>query len=222
VQALKKAIALFSGGKDSLLSMIKARQQGYIIKHLLFMVPTLPLPNPHLINYHIVRRIADFIGIPITRVELEKGREQETLAEAIRQYGSIDALIAGDVLLEDHLKWHQEVCELARVELAEPLYGEDTLDLYEELFRYNIEFTIIATSHQLPETLIGTKVHNGNKDYILRVLRAHLSDPIGEYGEYHTLVNYAPLMKTGPLTYHLNYIVDNGEYGAYGIFRQVF
>ncbi|MCE4615039.1 MAG: hypothetical protein F7B60_05890 [Desulfurococcales archaeon] len=213
---MKNAIALFSGGKDSMLSIIRAVRMGYQVKQLLFMVPTLPLPNPHLENVHIVRRISDSMGIPIKIVELEEGREQESLAEAIKQTDNTEALVAGDVLLEDHVKWHKKVCELCGLELIEPLYGEDTSNLYRELFKYGIEFTIIGVTPQLPRDLIGTRVHGGNSDHILTLLKAHRSDPIGEYGEYHTLVNNSPLMKI-PLNYTLHYTVNKGDYGSYGI-----
>ncbi|MEB3756671.1 MAG: hypothetical protein GSR79_07435 [Desulfurococcales archaeon] len=213
-----EAVALFSGGKDSMLSIIRAEKQGYKVTHLIFMVPTLPLPNPHLENYHLVRRIAASMGLPITKVDLERGREQETLAKAIKSVSNVEALVAGDVLLEDHVKWLDRVSRLGGVELVEPLYREDTGKLYREMFIYGIEFTIIATTPQLPRSLIGTRVHGGNSEYILSLLRTHNSDPIGEYGEYHTLVNNAPNMKI-PLNYTLQYTIDKGKYGAYGVFN---
>ena len=215
---MKKAVALFSGGKDSMLSIIRAEKQGYQVTHLIFMVPTLPLPNPHLENYHLVRRIAASMGLPITKVDLERGREQETLAKAINRVNNVEALVAGDALLEDHVKWLERACEISRVELVEPLYQEDTGNLYRELFMYDIEFTIIATTPQLPRSLIGIRVHAGNSEYLLTLLRAYNSDPIGEYGEYHTLVNISPNMKI-PLNYTIQYIVDKGGYGAYGVFN---
>jgi len=122
---MKTAVALFSGGKDSTLSIIRAAEQGYMIKKLFFIIPTFPYPNPHLENYRLVERIAWAMGLELRRIPLKRGEEQETLARAIMEEG-VDALIAGDVLLEEHLEWHRRVCELSGVELVEPLFGEDT------------------------------------------------------------------------------------------------
>jgi len=216
---LNKAVALFSGGKDSTLSILRAIRDGYKVTHLMFIVPTFPYPNPHMENYHIVEKIALAMGIPIRRIALENGKEQESLAEAIRKIHGVEALIAGDVLLEEHLKWHKKVSELSGVELVEPLFGEDTAKLYEELIMDDIEFTIIATIPLLPKSLIGTRIHQGNWDYIRRILKAYNSDPIGEYGEYHTLVNKSPLLKTSPLEYRPRQIVERDKYGSYGIFQ---
>ncbi len=215
---MKKAVALFSGGKDSTLSIIRAVEQGYRVEKLLFIIPTFPYPNPHLENYGLVEKLAAAMGLGIRRVPLEKGREQESLAEAIREE-DVDALIAGDVLLEEHLEWHRRVCELSGVELVEPLFGEDTGSLYWETLNRGVEFTIIAVTPQLPEWLIGVRVSGENAGYIYNVIRSYGADPIGELGEYHSLVNNSPLMKTRGLHYRLDYTVKRGEYGSYGVFR---
>jgi diphthine-ammonia ligase len=215
---MKTAVALFSGGKDSTLSIIRAIEQGYSIKKLLFIIPTFPYPNPHLENYSLVERIAGATGLELRRIPLRKGVEQETLAEAVREE-DVDALVAGDVLLEEHVQWHRRVCEFSGVELVEPLFGEDTGSLYWETVNRGIEFTIIAVTPRLPEWLIGVRVSEENAGYIYNVVRRHGADPIGEFGEYHTLVNKAPLMRISGLNYRLDYTVRRGEYGFYGVFR---
>jgi len=56
------AVALFSGGKDSLYATYLAERHGVIIDHLITLLPTLPQPSPHAKNIEALKLIAKSIG----------------------------------------------------------------------------------------------------------------------------------------------------------------
>lgn len=212
----RSAALVFSGGKDSTLAWLRASRMGYKVSTLVFMETTLPFPNPHYLNFHILRRITAGLGPPLLTVRLRKGLEKETLAEALQDL-DVEFLIAGDVFIEDHIKWYQDVARIAGLKLLEPLYGDDTQRLYWEIVREGIEFTIIAVSKELPSSLLGTRVSMENANWFSRLLSSYGCDPIGENGEYHTIVNRAPWMKTEPLEYRVSRVLEVGDYASYAI-----
>lgn len=206
------AVALFSGGKDSVYSLIKAAGLGLRADVLLFVDPSFPHPSPHALNFHVVRLLAEDLSIPLVRVKLRRGREADDLASALRRLGA-GTLIAGDVLLREHLEWHERVCRMAGVELVEPLYGYDTERLLlEAVGEAGLEFTVVAVGRGMPEELVGVKVDGSNLSWFAELCRRSGADRAGELGEYHTLVNSAPLMEHR-FEYSVRRLVDRGPYG---------
>ena len=113
--------ALFTGGKDSMLSIIYAsRTLGRGPDILVMTIPTLPTPNPHIENLAAVKRVAESMGMSLEVVRLERGAEASSLANHLRSRG-VDVLVAGDISIEDHVKWHMDVCRMAGCRLLEPI-----------------------------------------------------------------------------------------------------
>ncbi len=186
----------FSGGKDSLLALIQARGLAggvYREARLVFTIPSFPFPSPHYENLACVELLARGLGLSMSVVKLPRGVEKRVLASHLERLG-IGLFVAGDVLLDDHLRWHEEVAGLAGTELLEPLYNADTEELFWRTVEAGIEFTIIACRPPCPPRLLGTRVTRQNAERVLDMLKATGTDPIGELGEYHTLVTHAPGM----------------------------
>ena len=184
----------FSGGKDSLLALTHARTlTGKGEARLVFTVPSFPFPSPHYENLACVELLARSLGLRMSIVKLPRGMEKRVLASHLERLG-VSLFVAGDVLLDDHLRWHEEVAGLAGAELLEPLYNAETEELFWRTVEAGIEFTIIACRPPCPPRLLGTRVARDNAEHVLEVLKATGTDPIGELGEYHTLVLRAPGM----------------------------
>jgi diphthine-ammonia ligase len=124
------AVALFSGGKDSLYAVYLAEKQGVTVDHLLTLLPTLPWPSPHAENIDALKILADSMGKCHTIVDFKK---ENAFVEALESL-EVDALIAGDINVEAHLAGLMDVCKKTGLELLEPIYGRDTSELFSEIF----------------------------------------------------------------------------------------
>ncbi len=211
-------VALFSGGKDSMYSIIKAREMKLSIDKLLFVIPTFSYPNPHELNHYVVEMLANDIGLLIEKVRLRKGMEVEDLAKKLREMKA-KALVAGDILLEEHLEWHEKVCRRVGIDLIEPLFGYDTRELLIQMVvRNNIEFTIIAINPSLLENLLGLTISKNNIDWFLRLCESMNIDFLGERGEYHTLVNSSPILRYR-YEYRIEKVIQRGIYGKIALVK---
>jgi diphthine-ammonia ligase len=183
-----KAAALFSGGKDSLYSVYLVEKQGVIVDHLITLLPTLPWPSPHAENIEALEVLADSMGKNLTVVDCKIG---DALVEALKSL-DVDALVAGDINVEAHLVAFKDVCSKAGLELLEPIYGRDTSELFDEIF--GLGFKALIT---------GVNLNDLGEDWLNFVISKETGveflskignvDPLGENGEFHTLVLSCPL-----------------------------
>ena len=64
---MNRCIALFTGGKESVFSVLKAREQGYEIDELIFLKK--PRFSVHKVNLPAVRAVAKMLGIELNVLE---------------------------------------------------------------------------------------------------------------------------------------------------------
>lgn len=183
-----KAAALFSGGKDSLYAVILAEKQGVTVDHLVTLLPTLPWPSPHAENIEALKILAKSMGKHHTIVDFKKeGAFSETLKNL-----KVDALIAGDINVEAHIIGLKDVCNKTALELLEPIYGEDTTELFNEIFDLGFKALITGVNPKyLGEEWLGYVISKETATQFLSKIGS--VDPLGENGEFHTLVIECPL-----------------------------
>ena len=106
----------------------------------------------------------------------------------------IDALVAGDINVEAHKQGLQDLCNKIGIKLLEPLYVRNTKKLFQEIF--DIGFKAIITGINLDfleEKWLGFLISKKtSKNFLSQIGSA---DPLGENGEFHTLVLECPLYK---------------------------
>jgi diphthine-ammonia ligase len=184
-----EAAALFSGGKDSIYAIYLAEKQGYKVDHLICLIPSLPWPSPHAANVQCLTLLADSMKKQLTILDYKQS--EESLVQELKRL-KVAALIAGDVDGEQHVKHLTKVCGSAGVNLLEPLLGLNSLVLLHEMMRSGFKAMIVGVDVQrVDEKWLG---------FILSAETANLFldqnkniDPLGEYGEYHTIVTECPL-----------------------------
>jgi diphthine-ammonia ligase len=185
---LKKTVAacLFSGGKESLYAMQTVQKQGVEVEHLIYEIPT--FLSPHALNIEALKTLAESMHKSFTIVKL--GTDGVELVKALRKL-NVDALVAGDINVPQHLTWLSDMCSRAGgVKLLEPLFGKDTLVLFREMFLANQNSTFKATiigvdTKHLGEEWLGFTL---SKDTAAEFLsKTQGVDPLGENGEYHTI-----------------------------------
>ncbi|MCC6012850.1 MAG: diphthine--ammonia ligase [Candidatus Verstraetearchaeota archaeon] len=183
-----KVLAFFSGGKDSIFSIIKAKENGLSVNYLLFNTHDFPRPNIHEINIHIVKTIANLIGIPLYVLHLEKGKEYKQLSNLFSKL-NINCIIVGNISSIEQLNWYENLCKENNINIYAPLWG-NSYDILINEINYGIKALICdLDTNKLSKDLIGKII---DKDVIKEFSSI---DFCGEYGEYHTLVLDAPIMK---------------------------
>jgi len=123
-------------------------------------------------------------------VDLHKG-EQE-LVNLLKNL-NVDALVAGDINVPQHVTWLQNICSQTGIELLEPLFGMNTSILFQEMFsepRFKATIIAVNTKYLGDEWLGFTISGETAEDFLSRTRQI---DPLGENGEFHTIVVDSPL-----------------------------
>ena len=186
-----RGIAFFSGGKDGLYATYLAEKQGIGVPYLLALKTTIGV-SPHYENLSELKRLVDAMGKELLIFDMGKG--SEALAEFISSL-DVDYIIAGDVLLEDHLKWVEWLAEKSGTRALEPLWGRNTFELAKEIINAGFEYSIIAVNKEkLSKEWLGYTFSSlGDLELFLEANPE--IDPIGEFGEFHTVVLKCPLFE---------------------------
>lgn len=183
------AAGLFSGGKDSLYAIYLAEKRGVKVEHLICLIPSFPVPSPHVENIEALRFIADSMLRKLTIVDLHKGVDE--FVKVLRSF-NVNILVAGDVYIEEHRSWLEQICSKANINLLEPLFGRDTSKLLKEIVNSGFKATIIGVdTRSLGDEWLGFTLNKETAVAFLSKIR--YVDPLGENGEYHTLVTECPL-----------------------------
>ncbi len=183
-----KILAFFSGGKDSIFSIMKAKENGLSIDYLLFNTHDFPRPNVHEINIEIVKIIANLIGIPLYILHLKEGKEYEQLNNLFSKL-NINYIIIGNINSKEQLNWYKDLCKENNIEIYAPLWGNPYDILINEI-NYGIKAIICDLDiNKLNKNLIGKII---DKNIIKELASINFC---GEYGEYHTLVLDSPIMQ---------------------------
>ena len=187
---MKKCIVVFSGGKESVFSLLEAKSQGYEIAKLLFLEK--PGFSVHKVNIQAVKAVAQMLGytLEVLRVsdEILEDKLLISYLERSREQG-ITALVTGNVKIEENHNTYAKLCEKVGLELVEPLYNRDTLKLLLKYIEIGLEFLIMGIrKNSLSLEWLGKTITRENFEEFPAEALSKGIDPCGEYGEYHTLV----------------------------------
>lgn len=183
-----RAAALFSGGKDSLYATYVVEKQGVVIDDLITLLPTLPRPSPHAENMDALKVLADSMHKNLTIIDF---RREGAFIQTLRNL-EIDGLVAGDVFVEAHMRGLEDVCAKLGLKLFEPLYGRDTSELFPEIFGSGFKAAVTGVNLKfMEEEILGFVISKETSAAFLSKIGDN--DPLGENGEFHTLVLECPL-----------------------------
>ncbi|MCQ9205716.1 MAG: diphthine--ammonia ligase [Omnitrophica bacterium] len=192
-----KAIAVWSGGKDSCLAYCRALKSGYQITDLLnFTVKDSKRSCFHGIANDFLALQAEQIGLPLFQKEVSAGMKdyEKNFKEAVSKFKSegIERAVFGDIYINGYSNWVERVCQELEIEAIEPLWGQDTEDLFKEFIDYGFKAIVVSCRSELfPKEFIGRCL---DKD-ILDELKRRKICPCGENGEFHTFVVDGPIFK---------------------------
>jgi len=187
---MNRCIALFTGGKESVFSILKARELGYEVEELIFLEK--PGFSVHKVNIQAVKAVALMLGYRLEALkisnEIPEDKSLITYLERLKEQG-ITALVTGNVKIEENHNIYAKLCEKVGLELVEPLYNRDTLELLIKYAEIESDFLIIGVrKNSLSPEWLGKTITRENFENFLAEVLSNGIDPCGEYGEYHTLV----------------------------------
>lgn len=188
-------ISSWSGGKDSCLACYRAIKQGYQIKHLLnFISREYRRCCFHGIEADLLKLQADLVGIPLIQKEVTADMKEyeKEFKDAVKGIKSAEAMVFGDIYLDEHKDWVDRVCADINIKPVEPLWNESALKLVDEFVDLGFKAMIVSC-----------QADKFGKDFMGRIIDKKLIKelvdrgicPCGENGEFHTLVIDGPMFK---------------------------
>ena len=192
-----KAIASWSGGKDSCLACYRAIQQGYDVKLLLNFVSRESKRGCfHGIEGRLLKFQADLIGIPLAQKEvspdMQKYEEEFKAAVTELRGEDIGSMVFGDIYLLEHESWIERVCADLNINALEPLWNNSPESIIDEFLKAGFKAIIVSCKADIMgKEFLGRYIDKG----LVEELKKRDICPCGEKGEYHTLVVDGPIFK---------------------------
>lgn len=196
-----KVAVLFSGGKDSCLAMLKAKQL-----HEVVCLISIISKNPesylfHVPNIHITEVQAEAIGLPLIKQETEGKKEEELkdLKEAIRKtqekYG-IEGVITGAIRSTYQASRIQRICKELDLWCFNPLWLSDQVDLLNEILEKKFEVIISGVfAYPLGKEYLGKEIDKKTIKKLQELKEKYEINPAGEGGELETTTLDGPFFK---------------------------
>jgi len=116
---------------------------------------------------------------------------RESLESLVIPFG-IDALVFGNIYVDEHRIWVNNVCEDVGIDDIQPIWNEDTENLAKEILNSGFEvYVVCANTKLIDKYWVGRKMDYKFLEYVKR----KGIDLCGEYGEFHTFVTNCPMFK---------------------------
>ncbi|MDR0459931.1 MAG: diphthine--ammonia ligase [Nitrososphaerota archaeon] len=182
-------VVSLSGGKDSVYALYTALKEGLTVKHLMFIQTG---GKAHLENKQMIELISQATDIPSIIV----GKNPQNIGKTLKKLGAT-MLVSGVTTTPEHLNYYKDILDPINVKQYAPLFGKDPITGLDEMQQLGFKCLIIEV-----DTALGA-----NKDWlgkimgqtIIQEIKQRVTEkkinPIGEWGEYHTLVIDCPIYK---------------------------
>lgn len=192
-----RALVLWSGGKDSLMALVRFRaaHPDARVELMTTVSEQHDRVTMHGVRRTLVERQARALGLPLRIVRTSSliscPDHRALIVDALgraREEG-FTHVVSGDLFLEEIREWREDVLrEVGGLAGVYPIWGEPTLALAERF---------IAEGYQATLTCVDGRVMDAHfaGDAFDRALLAKLPDgvdPCGENGEFHTFVSAGP------------------------------
>ncbi|MEW5784456.1 MAG: diphthine--ammonia ligase [Bacillota bacterium] len=189
----------WSGGKDSYLSLLRARETGLAVYCLLNFIDRSGYSRSHGLPAALLQRQAAALGIPLETEAVTWDTYETGFCAAINRLKEqgVTGGVFGDIDLQEHRDWIEKMCARCGIAFHLPLWGMEQRQVSEELLsRQGRAVLVSVRGDLLEESWLGRVLDEPFLDYCAK---KGLS-PCGERGEFHTLVVDGPLFRE-PLQY---------------------
>lgn len=191
---MRRAVVLWTGGKDCNLALYEAKMMGYEIVSLITFAMSNARFRAHPLA--VMKKQSDALGIPHATLSLSKPYK-ESYEEAILQiknHHQVDTIVTGDIAeVHGNTNWITERSKPAGINVLLPLWHLDRQQILHTLFflGFKIIFSCVKEPWFTSEWL-GKKLNTELLPALYKIHELNGLDICGEQGEYHTLVLDAP------------------------------
>ena len=201
-------VALFSGGKDSSLALHRARSSGRTLTCAVTAQPRgdsylFHTPATNLVSLLSESAGVDHVTFPVdeaesrdsqTAGETELAALEATLLEIDETCMSgIEGIVVGVVESRYQRERMDRLCNRYGYELYAPLWGSDPRKTLESMVDLGFDIRIIAVAADgLDESWLGRQLDEDAIESLIGFADSHGVHPMGEGGEYETLVVDGP------------------------------
>ncbi|AZH25545.1 diphthine--ammonia ligase [Haloplanus aerogenes] len=203
--------SLFSGGKDSSWALYRALEDGLNVTRLVTVHPGDDSYMYHVPATDLASLAAESIGIELLEIDpddlgadaatdsaAQGDAELEPLEAALRELadaGELTGVTAGAVESEFQTSRIEAMCDRLGIDLYAPLWQRDPVELAEEMLDAGFEILIIQVAAAgLDESWLGRRLDADALDDLLDLNERYGVHPLGEGGEFETLVTDGPHM----------------------------
>ena len=186
---MANAVVSLSGGKDSTYALYLALKEGLHVTNLLFIKTG---GKAHLENQRVLKLIAESLEIPLVTVGENFSEIRKTLKKL-----QADTLVSGIMTTSEHIDYYREITDPIKVKFHSPLWGKDPFTALSEMCQLGFKMLVIEVNTEMgsPKNWLGKELDDNLIAEIKRLESAKKINPIGEWGEYHTVVLDCPIYK---------------------------
>ncbi|MEM2319828.1 MAG: diphthine--ammonia ligase [Candidatus Bathyarchaeia archaeon] len=192
-----RAVASWSGGKDSCLACYKAILSGFRVACLLNIISRENRVMSHGLDSNLIVAQSEAIGIPIIQRETTWETYEEVFKDTLKELKErmhIEYAVFGDIHIQEHLDWISRVCMEVGVVPVEPLWHIDCEAILTELIDAGFEAVLVNVRADIfGNEWLGRKIDRNLIEDFKKLLESCSFDLCGEFGEYHTLVVDGPI-----------------------------
>jgi diphthine-ammonia ligase len=191
----------WSGGKDSCLALHRANASMGMPQALVTMlIENGQVSRSHGLRREVLKAQSNALGVPIFFHATSWADYETTFAKAMMELRShgITSGVFGDIKIDgdkdwsSHRSWAENICKQVSMIAHEPLWDSCEADLERDFLASGIQAVIVAANERcLDRKYLGRTL---NQELLLD-FRSKGVHPLGERGEYHTLVVNSPLFK---------------------------
>jgi len=189
---------MWSGGKDSVLALHRARTRGLPVTRLLnFYDAATRRVRFHATRIELLRAQAEAAGVTLTAVGTTWPEMEARLGEELRRLREegFSGVVLGDIHLTDVRAWYEERVTAAGLEHVEPLWAEPPAALLREFVESGGRAVLTCVElARLDQTWLGRLVD----ERFLEDIEGAGVDACGENGEFHTFAFAGPVFR-GPV-----------------------
>ncbi|KIQ96921.1 hypothetical protein [Lysobacter sp. A03] len=189
----------WSGGKDAAwtLHRLRGRDDVEVVGLLTTLNGDFQRVAMHGIRRDLLRAQAEAVGLPLLESVIAHGSDNDTyeaafaasLSQARERWPGMDTIAFGDLLLADVRDWREAMCARHGWEILTPLFGSDTTVLAREMLEGGLRTHLCCVDTQQLDARFAGRLFD---PALLADLPAG-TDPCGENGEFHTLVEDGPM-----------------------------
>ena len=186
---MPSVVVSLSGGKDSMYALYTILKEGSKVDYLMFIKIG---GKAHMDNKWLMKFVSESTGIPAVTV----GGKVSDIRKGLRKF-NVGTFVSGVMTTPEHMDYYREICDPIQVKHYAPLWGKNPLTALVEMKQLGFRMLIIEVDVSMGANgnWLGKEIDDDMLLEIKKLKADRNINPIGEFGEYHTIVLDCPIYK---------------------------